>query len=86
MYEKTMRFLLAPGSVQVLHLLAAGAGFPVGGITVRHGTRIALIRKGTAGSRATLDAPDRWVRALGIDNAQLDVARSQPEQKALCLS
>jgi len=35
---------------------------------------------------ATLDATARWVRALGIGKVQLDIARWQPEQKALRLS
>jgi hypothetical protein len=49
-------------------------------ITARQGARVALTGKGAVKTWATLDAATRWVRALGIGKAQLDVARWQPER------
>jgi len=41
--------------------------------------------KGAAKTWSTLDASARWVRALGIGTAQVDVSRWQPAQQALRL-
>ena len=85
MDEKTLRALIEAGSVKALHIIADGPLFHVEIITARQGTQAALTGKGTVRTWATLDATARWVRALGIGKAQLDVARWQPEQKALGL-
>ena len=86
MDEKTLRALIEAGSVKALHIIADGPLFHVEVITARQGAQAALTGKSTVKTWATLDAAARWVRALGIGKAQLDVARWQPEQKALRLS
>ena len=83
MDEKTLRALIEAGSVKALHIIADGPLFHVEVITTRQGALAALTGKGTVRTWATLDAAARWVRALGIGKVQLDMARWQPEQKAL---
>ena len=85
MDEKTLRALIEAGSVKALHIIADGPLFHVEIITTRQGALAALTGKGAVKTWATLDAAARWVRALGIGKAQLDVARWQPEQKSLRL-
>jgi hypothetical protein len=83
MDEKTLRALIEAGSVKALHIIADGPLFHVEIITARQGTQAALTGKGTVRTWATIDAAARWVRAMGIGKAQLDVARWQPEQYTL---
>jgi hypothetical protein len=86
MDEKTLRALIEAGSVKALHIIADGPLFHVEIITTRQGAQTALTGKGAVKAWVSLDAAARWVRALGIGKAQLDVARWQPEQKALRLA
>ncbi|MGB7934537.1 MAG: hypothetical protein WCH04_20390 [Gammaproteobacteria bacterium] len=86
MDEQTLRALIEAGSVKALHIIGDGPLFHVEVITARQGALAALTGKGTVRTWSTLDATAHWVRALGIGKAQLDVARWQPEQKALRLS
>lgn len=85
MDEKTLRSLIEAGSVKGLHIIADGPLFHVEVITARQGPQVALTGKGAVKTWATLDTAARWVRALGIGKAQLDVVHWQPDQKSLRL-
>ena len=49
------------------------------------GVHVASLSKGGAKTWGSLDASAKWVRALGIGRAQLDLAMWQPEQRGLGL-
>ena len=84
MDEKVFRALVAAGAVRRVRIIADGARFHVEADTAS-GTLVAATGKGKPKTWSTLDASARWVRALGIGSAQLDVSRWQPEQRRLAL-
>jgi hypothetical protein len=84
MNEKTLRALIDAGAVKRVRIVADGARFHVE-MDTHTTTIVAHTLKGVAKTWGSLDASARWVRALGIGTAQLDVARWQPEQRGLRL-
>lgn len=84
MNEKTLRALVEAGAVKRVRIVADGARFHVEADTSTT-TVIAATGKGTPKTWGTLDASAKWVRALGIGTAQLDVSRWQPEQRGLAV-
>ena len=84
MNEKTLRALVAAGAVKRMRIIADGARFHVEADTA-NATVVAVTGKGTPKPWGTLDASAKWVRALGIGTAQLDVSRWQPGQRGLRL-
>ena len=84
MDEKTFRALVDAGAVRRVRIIADGSRFHVEADTAS-GTLIAATGKGKPRTWSTLDASARWVRALGIGSAQLDVSRWQPGQRRLAL-
>jgi len=86
MDEKSLRSLVEHGGVKQLLIIADGALFHVDVVTAKQGAITAMTGKGSVKTWRTLDATARWVRALGIGKAQLDVSKWQPEQRALHFS
>ncbi len=84
MNEKTLRALVEAGAVKRIRIVAVGARFHVEADTAV-ATIIAATGKGTPKTWITLDASAKWVRALGIGTAQLDVSKWQPDQQNLRL-
>lgn len=84
MNEKTLRALVDAGAVKRIRIIGDGARFHVEADTA-NGTITALTLKGTVKSWSSLDAAARWIRALGVGTAQLDVAKWQPGQRGLKL-
>jgi hypothetical protein len=84
MNEKTLRALIDAGAVKRMRIIADGARFHVEADTATKSI-VAQTIKGTPKTWGSLDACARWVRALGIGTAQLDMSRWQPEQRALQL-
>lgn len=82
MNERTLRALVEAGAVKRIRIVADGARFHVEADTPT-ATVIAQTGKGSPRTWSTLDATAKWVRALGIGTAQLDVARWLPEQREL---
>ena len=82
MNEKTLRALIEAGAVRRVRIVADGALFHVEADTPTT-TVVAATIKGTAKTWSSLDASAKWVRALGIGTAQLDVAKWQPGQRGL---
>jgi len=84
MNEKTLRALVEAGAVRRIRIVADGARFHVE-VDTPTATVIATTTKGAAKTWGSLDASAKWVRALGIGTAQLDISRWQPDQRALAL-
>ena len=82
MNEKTLRTLVEAGAVKRVRIIADGARFHVEADTPT-ATVVAATGKGTPRTWGSLDASAKWVRALGIGTAQLDVSRWQPGQRGL---
>ena len=83
MDEKTIRILVEAGAVKQVHIIANGSLFHVDVFTANKGPVTALTRKGTVKTWSALDSAAKWVRAQGIGQAHLDIARWQPNQKTL---
>jgi len=84
MNEKTLRALVEAGAVKRIRIIADGARFHVE-VDTPTATVIAATTKGTAKTWGSLDASAKWVRALGIGTAQIDVSKWHPGQRALAL-
>ena len=84
MNEKTLRALVQAGAVKRIRIIAEGARFHVEADTPTS-TVVAVTGRGTPKTWGTLDASARWVRALGMGSALLDISRWQPEQRGLSL-
>ena len=84
MNEKTLRALVQAGAGTRIRSIAEGARFHVEAETPTS-TVVAVTGRGTPKTWGTLDASARWVRALGMGSAQLDISRWQPEQRGLAL-
>lgn len=82
MNEKTLRALVEAGAVRRIRIVGDGTRFHVE-IDTQAGTLIAATTKGAAKTWGSLDTSAKWVRALGIGSAQLELARWQPEQRGL---
>ena len=84
MNEKTLRALVEAGAVKRVRIIADGTRFHIEADTP-NATVVAVTGKGTPKTWGTLDASAKWVRALGIGTAQIDVSRWQPGQRGLSL-
>ena len=89
MNEKTLRALVEAGAVRRLRIVADGARFHIE-VDLPHGnagtsTVVAATARGAPKTWGSLDASAKWVRALGIGTAQLDVSRWSPGQRGLRL-
>lgn len=84
MNEKTLRALVEAGAIRRVRIVADGSRFHVEADTA-NATVVAHTSKGAPRTWGTLDASAKWVRALGIGSAQLDVSRWSPEQRGLAL-
>ena len=81
MNEKTFRALVNAGAVKRVRVIANGVRFHVEADTPT-ATHIAQTSKGQPRTWASLDATAKWLRALGIGTAQIELGRWQPEQRA----
>lgn len=84
MNEKTLRALVEAGAVKRVRIVADGARFHVEA-DAPTATIVAVTGKGAPKTWSSLDASAKWVRALGIGTAQLDVSRWTPDQRMLSL-
>lgn len=84
MNEKTLRALVQAGAVKRIRIIAEGARFHVEADTPTS-TIVAVTGRGTPKTWGTLDASARWVRALGMGSAHIDISRWQPGQRGLSL-
>ena len=82
MNEKILRALVEAGAIKKIKITAEGSTIYVEAYTGSEPTTAKTI-KGKLKTWSTLDSAAKWVRALGVGQIQLDVARWQPEQKKL---
>jgi len=82
MNEKIIRALVNAGAVKKIKIVAETSIIYVEAYTGSEATTATTI-KGKLKTWSTLDSAAKWVRALGVGQIQLDVARWQPEQKKL---
>ena len=84
MNERTLRALIEAGAIKRIHIIAEGSYFQVKADTAT-GSVAASTVNGKIKTWRTLDSVAKWIRALGIGNASLDVAKWQPRQKGMRL-
>lgn len=82
MDERLIRAMVAAGAIKHIHIIARGALFHIEAKTP-NGPITAETRKGKIRTWVTLDAAARWVRKLGIGDAQINLAQWQPSQREL---
>ena len=82
MDEKTLRALVDAGAVKRIHIIANGAFFHIEAHTP-NGSVTAHTLKGAVKTWSSLDTAAKWVRALGIGKAQIEIAKWQPGQRGL---
>ena len=84
MDEKTLRALVDAGAVKRIRIIGEGALFHVEADTP-NGSVPALTLKGTPKTWRSLDSAAKWVRGLGMGNAQVELAKWNPAQARLKL-
>ena len=84
MNEKTLRALVEAGAVKKIKIIGDGAFFHVEVITL-NGSVIAQTNKGDIKTWSSLDTSAKWVRSLGIGEAQLFISKWRPDQRGLVL-
>ncbi len=82
MDERTLKALVAAGAVRKIDIIATGSRFHVEASTP-NGAITAETRAGKVRTWVTLDAAARWVRALGIGGASINLTHWQPGQREL---
>ena len=82
MNEKILRALVEAGAVKKIKITAEGSTIYVDVYTGSEATTAKTV-KGKLKTWSTLDSAAKWVRALGVGQIQLDVARWRPEQRKL---
>jgi hypothetical protein len=80
MDEKMMKAMVAAGAIKKINIIGNGARFHIEANTP-NGSITAETHKGKIKTWVTLDAAAKWVRALGIGSAQINLARWQPGQR-----
>jgi len=82
MDERMLKAMVAAGAIKNVDIIASGARFHVEASTP-NGPVTAETRKGTVKTWATLDAAAKWVRALGMGGARVNMTHWQPGQREL---
>ena len=82
MNEKTIRALVEAGAVKKVMLIANGAAIHAN-IVTQSGPVTATTSKGAVKTWASIDSSAKWVKALGVGQAQLDIVHWLPNQKGL---
>jgi hypothetical protein len=85
MDERTIRNMVEAGAVKQVRIIADGSLFHVDVVTANKGAITVLTSKGAIKTWSVLDSAAKWVRALGIGRASLDIAQWRPHQKSLQL-
>lgn len=84
MNEKTLRALIEAGAVKRSRIVAHGARFHIE-FDTPNGPVTASTNRAGIKQWASLDAAARWLRALGLGSAGLEIAHWAPHQKRLGL-
>ena len=84
MNERTIRALVEAGAVKNVLLIADGATVHVD-IVTQNGAITATTNKGGIKTWVTIDASAKWVKGLGVGQAQLEISRWLPGQRGMTL-
>jgi hypothetical protein len=84
MDKKTITALVHAGAVKKVKIIADGAFVHVDILTAG-GSSTATTLKGSIKTWSNIDAAARWIRALGLGTAQLELSRWSPGQKGFSL-
>jgi hypothetical protein len=82
MHEKMLKALVAAGAVKNINIIASGSRFHIEARTP-NGAVTAETLKGKVKTWVTLDAAAKWVRALGVGGAHINLTHWQPRQREL---
>ena len=82
MNEKTIRALVEAGAVKKVLLIANGAAIHVD-IVTQNGPITATTTKGSIKTWATIDSSAKWIKALGVGRAHLDIVHWLLKQRDL---
>jgi hypothetical protein len=82
MDERMLRAMVAAGAIKNIDIIASGARFHVEARTP-NGSITAETLKGKVKTWVTLDAAAKWVRALGVGGAHINLTHWQPGQREL---
>lgn len=82
MNEKMLRALVEAGAIKKVYVIGNGAMIYVKA-DLPNQTITAQTLQGKLKTWRTMDAAARWVHALGVGKAQLDIAKWQPSQRGL---
>jgi hypothetical protein len=84
MDEKTIRALVDAGAIKRIRIIGNGALFHVEADTP-NGPITVFTLKGAVKTWSSLDTAAKWVRSLGIGQAQISLSNWQPGQRSLGL-
>jgi len=84
MDERMLKAMVAAGAIKNINIIASGARFHVEARTP-NGPITAETRKGKVRTWVTLDAAAKWVRALGVGGAHVNLTHWQPGQRELAV-
>ncbi len=84
MNEKTIRALVEAGAVKNVLLIGDGASIHCD-IVTQAGATTATTNRGGIKTWMTLDAAAKWVKALGLGQAHLEISRWLPGQRGMTL-
>jgi hypothetical protein len=82
MDEKMLKAMVAAGAIKKIDIIASGARFHIEAATP-NGPITAETSKGKVRTWVTLDAAAKWVRALGMGGARVNLTHWQPGQREL---
>jgi len=82
MNEKTLRALVDAGAIKRMSIIGQGAIFYVEAKTPTEVVTASTL-KGDLKTWSTLDSAGKWVRALGIGKAEIELANWQPGQRGM---
>ncbi len=84
MNDKTIRALVEAGAVKKVLLIADGGAIHVD-IVTQAGSVTATTIKGAIKTWATIDSSAKWLKGLGVGEAQLEISRWLPDQKRMSI-
>jgi hypothetical protein len=85
MNKATAVALVSAGAIKQVQIIAVGSTIHVNVVTRVGETSTVTTNRGAIKCWVTIDAAAKWVKALGIGRAQLEISRWLPGQKGLQL-
>jgi len=85
MNKAALEVLISAGAIRQVRIIADGFAVYIKITTQAGETSTVTTNKGGIKTWVTLDAAARWVKALGVGRAQLEISRWLPGQKGLAL-